>query len=98
MPKWPAKEKWHDGVRMQFDFNDYILSVVKFTGSYGYKEDKWEVAFMHKEDQSFCHPPFKFMEEYKEMDLGIYGYLNDPEVDRIVDAFTKMDAGEWNEI
>lgn len=91
MAKWPAKQKWHDGVRMQFDYNDYIMSVVKFTGSYGYKEDLWEVAFMDRETQSFCEPPLEFMDEYRQMDIGIYGYLNDPDVDRCHQMLTKLD-------
>jgi len=90
MPKWPAKQKWHDGVRIQFDYDDYIVSAVKFTGSYGYEEGKWEVAFMDREDQTFCEPPLDFMSEYKNYDLGIYGYLNDPDLDRVHQAMTQL--------
>ena len=90
MPKWPAKQKWHDGVRIQFDYDDYIVSAVKFTGSYGYEEGKWEVAFMNREDQGFCEPPLDFMSEYKNYDLGIYGYLNDPDLDRVHQAMTQL--------
>jgi len=91
--QWPNREPWHDGVRMQFDFDDYILSVVKFTGSYGWRKGLWEIAFMDR-DQYFCEPPAEldFMNEYSSSgDVGIYGHVNDPQVDRIVQAMEKLD-------
>tara|TARA_E500000178_G_scaffold354420_1_gene423308 strand:+ start:4957 stop:5244 length:288 start_codon:yes stop_codon:yes gene_type:complete len=92
MAKWPEKTQWHDGVRMQFDYDDYILSVVRFTGSYGYRKGLWEIAFMDRETQDFVEPPLDFMNEYSfSGDVGIYGHLNDPEVDRIVQAMEKLD-------
>jgi len=92
MAKWPEKQTWHDGVRMQFDFNDYILSVVRFTGSYGWRKNLWEIAFMDRDTQDFVEPPLDFMNEYSfSGDVGIYGHLNDPEVDRIVQAMEKLD-------
>ena len=92
MSNWPEKMPWHDGVRMQFDFDDYIVSVVKFTGSYGYRAGLWEVAFMDRETANFVEPPLDFMNEYSfSGDVGIYGHLNDPEVDRIVQAMEKLD-------
>ena len=93
MSKWPEKMPWHDGVRMHFEFGDYVLSVVKFTGSYGWKAGLWEVAFMDRESRDFCEPPLDFMNEYSfSGDVGIYGHLNDPEVDRIVQAMGKLNA------
>jgi len=78
---------------MHFDFDDYVLSVVKFTGSYGWKAGLWEVAFMDRESRDFCEPPLDFMNEYSfSGDVGIYGHLNDPEVDRIVQAMGKLNA------
>jgi len=91
MPKWPEKQKWHDGVRMQFDYDDYIVSVVKFTGSYGWKNGLWEVAFMDRHTQDFVEPPLDFMSEYTwSGDVGIYGHLNDPDVDRIHQAMSQL--------
>lgn len=90
MPKWPEKKEWHDGVRVQFDYDDYIVSAVKFTGSYGYEENKWEVAFMDRHTQDFVEPPLDFMSEYKNYDLGIYGYLHDPDVDRIHQSMSQL--------
>jgi hypothetical protein len=92
MAKWPEKIEHYDGHRMQFDFDNYIVSVVKFTGSYGYKDGLWEVAFMDRETANFVEPPLDFMNEYSfSGDVGIYGHLNDPEVDRIVQAMEKLD-------
>ena len=91
MSKWPEKKQWHDGVRMQFDYDDYIVSVVRFTGSSGYKEGLWEVAFMDRHTQDFVEPPLDFMGEYSwSGDAGIYGHLNDPDVDRIHQAMSKL--------
>jgi hypothetical protein len=94
MAKWPEREQWHDGQRIQFDFDDYILSAVKFTGSYGWKKGLWEIAFMDRDTHDFCEPPVEldFMNEYSfSGDVGIYGHVNDPEVDRIVQAMEKLD-------
>lgn len=92
MAKWPEKMPWHDGHRMQFDFNDYILSVVRFTGSYGWRKNLWEIAFMDRDTQDFVEPPLDFMNEYSYSgDVGIYGHLNDPDVDRVVQAMEKLD-------
>ena len=93
MSKWPEKMEWHDGVRMQFDYDDYIMSVVKFTGSYGYKAGLWEVAFMDRETQDFVTPPIDIIEEFSDRnsgDIGIYGHLNDPEVDALHVAMEKL--------
>lgn len=91
MAQWPEKQPHHDGYRMQFDYDDYILSVVQFTGSYGYRAGLWEVAFMDRATQDFVKPPLDFMSEYSWSGaVGIYGHLNDPEVDRIVQAMEKL--------
>ena len=37
---------------MNFD-NDYGVSVVKFNGSYGYRQDLWEVAILYKGSLTF---------------------------------------------
>ena len=90
--KWPEATEWHDGKRIQFNFNNYIVSIVQFTGSYGYKQGLWEVYFIDRDTETFCEPPLDFLTEYNNADVGIYGYLNDPEVDRIVQAMEKLDA------
>ena len=95
MSQWPKKQPWHDGVRMQFDYEDYIMSVVRFTGSYGYKNNLWEVAFMDRETRDFVKPPISILDE--EMftskfsnDVGIYGHLNDPQVDALHIAMEQL--------
>ena len=91
MSKWPDRQPWHDGERIQFDYDDYILSCVRFTGSYGWKANLWEVAFMDRETQDFVEPPLDFMSEYSfSGDVGIYGHLNDPDVDRIHKAMSNL--------
>jgi len=97
MSDWPEKMEWHDGVRMQFDYDDYIMSVVQFTGSYGYKAKLWEVAFMDRATQDFVTPPINILEEdmFKDKfsgDVGIYGHLNDPQVDALHIAMEKLNA------
>ena len=92
--QWLNREPHYDGTRMQFDFDDYILSVVKFTGSYGWKKGLGEIAFMDRDTEEFCEPPVEldFMNEYSfSGDVGIYGHANDPQVDRIVQAMEKLD-------
>jgi hypothetical protein len=91
MSNWPEKMEWHDGVRMQFDYDDYIMSVVQFTGSYGHRAGLWEVAFMDRATQDFVEPPLDFMSEYSwSGDVGIYGHLTDPDVDRIHVAMSQL--------
>jgi len=98
MAKWPKSETWYDGVRKEFRFeNGYIISLVRFTGSYGYKQGLWELAIMNK-DGDFEDPPYeevlKVLDDYRQADPGIYGYLNDPEADRIIRIVEKIDASE----
>lgn len=91
MSKWLERKPWHDGERIQFDYDDYIVSAVRFTGSYGYKANLWEVAFMDRETEDFVEPPLDFMSEYSfSGDVGIYGHLNDPELDRIHKAMSQL--------
>jgi hypothetical protein len=49
---------------------------------------------MDRETQDFCEPPLDFLTEYRNADVGIYGHLNDPEVDRIVQAMGQLDSKE----
>ena len=37
---------------MNFD-NNYGVSVIKFTGSYGYRQNLWEVAILYKEELTY---------------------------------------------
>ena len=95
MAQWPKRKPWHDGERVEWNLdNGYIVSAVKFTGSYGYKENKWELAIIDKDLKTFVDPPADKMEnildDYYKADEGIYGYLNDPDVDRIVEMVKRL--------
>lgn len=96
MAKWPKSVPWHDGERKHWSFdNGYQISLVRFTGSYGWKKKLWELAIMNK-DGDFEDPPYeevlKVLDDYRQADPGIYGYLNDPEADRIIRIVEKIDA------
>ena len=93
MAKWPKSMPWHDGERKEFRLeNGYIISLVKFTGSYGYKTNQWELAIM--KDGDFVDPPTERMEnildDYRKADVGIYGYLDDPDADRIIEMVKRL--------
>jgi hypothetical protein len=93
MAKWPKSVPWHDGERKHWKFdNGYEISLVRFTGSYGWKKKLWELAIMY--DGLFVDPPADNMEnildDYYKADEGIYGYLKDPDADRIVEMVKRL--------
>jgi hypothetical protein len=46
---------------------------------------------MDRDTQDFVEPPLDFMSEYSfSGDVGIYGHLNDPELDRIHKAMSQL--------
>ena len=88
MAKWPKSEPWNGGKRKHWLFdNGWEISLVKFPGSYGYENGEWELAMMY--DGLFMDPPADKMEnilnDYRKADEGIYGYLKDPDADRIIE-------------
>ena len=71
------------GIQKVYKFpNGYGASVIQHRGSYGYQKGLWEVAFMDVDTRDFVDPPLDFLSEYYNPDPGIYGSLNDPDVDR----------------
>lgn len=91
MSKWPESTEWHDGERKEFRFdNGYIISLVRFTGSYGWRDRLWELAIIDGDTQEFVDPPIDILNEYPKADPGVYGFLNDPEADRIIQAVEKL--------
>lgn len=95
MAKWPKSQPWHDGERKEFHLDTgYIISLVRFTGSYGWKDKLWELAIIDKDTKDFVDPPYKevleVLSDYRRADPGIYGWLNDPEADRIIDIIGKI--------
>jgi len=92
--KWPKSQSWYGGVRKEFNFeNGYIISLVKFPGSYGYKKGLWELAIINK-DGDFEDPPYeevlKILDDYHRADEGIYGWLKDPDADRIIQMVRRL--------
>ena len=97
MAKWPKSQPHYDGERKVFNLdNGYIISLVKYTGSYGYKKNQWELAIIDEDTQSFVEPQDEMLQEilseYNKADEGIYGYLDDPDADRIIEAVRRIDA------
>jgi len=93
MGKWPKSEPWHGGERKHWKFdNGYEISLVRFKGSYGYADRLWELAIMY--DGLFVDPPADRMEnildDYHRADEGIYGWLKDPDADRIIEMVRRL--------
>ena len=45
--KFEEYDEWYDGYAYTVLFpNGYVASIVKFTGSYGHRDNLWEVAVM----------------------------------------------------
>ena len=97
MSKWPESKPHHDGERKEFNFdNGYTISLVKFTGSYGYKKGLWELAIINKDGEFTDTTDYyllTILEDYspKRGSQGIYGFLTDPDADRIIQHVEKMD-------
>ena len=94
MGKWPKSEPWHGGERKHWKFdNGYEISLVRFKGSYGYADRLWELAIMNK-DGDFEDPPYeevlKILNDYHRADEGIYGWLKDPDADRIIEMVRRL--------
>ncbi len=70
--------KMHGGIQKVYKFeNGYGASVVRHEGSYGYADGKWEIAPWDS-DKEFIGMT------YLDWSDDVKGYLNDPEVDRIL--------------
>ena len=97
MSKWPESKPHHDGERKEFNFdNGYTISLVKFTGSYGYKKGLWELSIINKDGEftdTTDYDLLTILEDYspKRGDPGIYGFLRDPDADRIIQHVGNMD-------
>lgn len=75
-----------DGIRYVFIFdNGYGASVVKFSGSYGGREDLWELAVLMRNDNG---------EYYLNRDTPItnkvLGYLSDKEVNNYLSQIKEL--------
>jgi hypothetical protein len=94
MNHWPESLPWHDGERKEFNFKYHVISLVKFTGSYGWRDDLWELAILDKDTEDFVDLPIDALKEYPAADVGVYGFLNDAEADRIINEVRRYDANE----
>ena len=93
------------GVRALYKFaNGYMLSVVRFPGSYGFNEGLYEAAILNKDgdflydyDELFekCNESLKFF-EYFCLDKTIFlngdimGYLTEEEVEFVLNVVENM--------
>ena len=73
------------GYRLKFP-NEYGASIVKFCGSYGYEQDKWELALLMK-----CGDTWGLC--YTELVCDdVVGFLSDEEVNIILDRIINGDV------
>ena len=64
-----------DGIQKVYSFpNGYGASVVKHKGSYGFNDNKWELAVL--KDNELCYTT--------DITSDVIGHLNDPEVDAVL--------------
>jgi len=67
---------FNGGIQKVYQFpNGYGASVIKHKGSYGYKDNKWELAVIDADGS---------LNYTTEVTDDVIGHLNDPEVDRIL--------------
>ena len=87
MAKWPKSIPWKAGKRKDWTFeNGYEVSAFKHPGSKGFKENKWEILILFNGDPVDLNRNFEanILDDYVRLDRGKYGYLHDPDVDRII--------------
>ncbi len=94
MSKWPNSTPWKKGKRRDWEFeNGYKIIAFKHPGSKGFEENKWEITILFKDAPN--DPPSASMdnilEDYRKYGTGRYGYLHDPDLDRIVKMVTIID-------
>lgn len=64
------------GIQRVYKFpNGYGASVIQHKGSYGYSKGLWELAVLD-EYEKICY--------HTEITDNVIGYLNDPQVDRLL--------------
>ena len=75
--------KVHNGVQKIYSFpNGYGASVIKHEGSYGFDQDKWELAVL--KDEELCYST--------GITSDVMGYLNDPEVDQVLRQIADLEV------
>ena len=72
---------FNGGIQKVYEFpNGYGASVIKHKGSYGYSEGLWELAVLNEGE--LCYDT--------EITNDVIGYLNDPEVDRLLRKINQL--------
>lgn len=87
MAKWPKSTPWKAGKRKDWTFeNGYEISAFKHPGSKGFEENKWELVILFNDDPVDLNRNFEanILDDYMRLERGKYGYLHDPDVDRII--------------
>lgn len=87
MAKWPKSIPWKSGKRKDWTFkNGYEVTAFKYPGSKGFEENKWELVILFNGDPVDLNHNFEanILDDYIRLNRGIYGYLHDPDVDRII--------------
>ena len=78
--------KVNGGIQKIYKFpNGYGASVIKHKGSYGYDLDKWEIAPLGQQDEFIGQSVFEWYDD-------VQGYLNDPQVDRILKQISLIEV------
>lgn len=87
MGKWPKSKPWKGGKRKDWTLQGgYKISAFKFPTSKGFEENKWEIIISLNSKP--IDPPQdqieNILDDYRKYGVGRYGYLHDPDLDRIV--------------
>jgi len=76
-------KEYMGGVQKIYSFpNGYGASVIKHEGSYGFDQDKWELAVL--KDEELCYST--------DITSDVMGYLNDPEVDQVLRQIADLEV------
>lgn len=80
------KNEVHGGIQHIYTFpNGYGASVIKHKGSYGYAQDKWEIAPLDNNGDFIGQSIFGWFDDVK-------GHLNDPQVDAILKDISNLEV------
>jgi len=85
--KWPKSKPWKHGKRKEWIFESgYKISAFKHPASKGFGENKWEIIISLRDKPSDPPPDLieNILDDYRKYGVGSYGYLHDPDLDRIV--------------
>ena len=98
--RWYVKNEWKNSIldnpgiqyRVRFNNSDYGVSIIKTFGSYGYDQDKWEIALTFKDEYDGR------IEEDFDLADGVIGNLTDEQVLEWVEKLYNAYVARPNEI